>query len=192
MPRTKSFNKETIIELAIELFWKNGYEKTSMQNLVDYLGVGRGSLYNTFKDKHELFVAALRYYSKNQNIQLQKILRKGPIEKVLKDLFTHLIEDLLSDTEYKGCFITNTTTDLAIHDVEIAQIVQQHYRQSIQALENFIGKSIRKGELLETKKAHDYTLLIVTCMEGMRVLAKNNPQKEELEAIARMTLSLIN
>ena len=57
MARTKDFDPNIILDRTIDLFWERGYEKTSVQDLVNHLGIGRGSLYNAFGDKHSLFLA---------------------------------------------------------------------------------------------------------------------------------------
>ena len=68
MARTKAFDEDVVLDRAVELFWDQGYEATSISDLEEHLGVGRQSLYNTFGDKRELFVQALqRYASQNRD-----------------------------------------------------------------------------------------------------------------------------
>ena len=62
MARSKEFNEEEALDKAMEIFWKQGYEKTSIQDLVDQMGIHRRSLYDTFGDKHSLFVQTLERY----------------------------------------------------------------------------------------------------------------------------------
>ena len=62
MARTKCFNRDEALEKAMQAFWAKGYEATSVQDLVDCMGINRGSLYDTFGDKHQLFLEALDQY----------------------------------------------------------------------------------------------------------------------------------
>jgi TetR/AcrR family transcriptional repressor of nem operon len=62
MARTKDFDENEVLSKAIQLFWFKGYNGTSMQDLVDGLGISRSSLYDTYSDKHTLFVKALESY----------------------------------------------------------------------------------------------------------------------------------
>ena len=62
MARSKEFDEKQALRKAMELFWQQGYEKTSMQELVDYMGIHRRSIYDTFGDKRTLFLSALSYY----------------------------------------------------------------------------------------------------------------------------------
>lgn len=63
----KEFEPEQAVEAALELFWRQGYANTSMQDLVDHLGIGRGSIYDTFGSKHALWVRALTKYCDDGN-----------------------------------------------------------------------------------------------------------------------------
>lgn len=62
MSRTKEFDPDVVLDRAMELFWERGFEATSMALLTERLGIGRASLYATFGDKHQLYLAALRRY----------------------------------------------------------------------------------------------------------------------------------
>src|SRR5690554_3220753 len=66
MARTKEFDEHEILDRAMNLFWLKGYNATSAQDLVDNLGISRSSLYDTFVDKHSLFVKALQQYRKER------------------------------------------------------------------------------------------------------------------------------
>ena len=64
MGRSKEFDTDKALIQAMELFWSNGYEKTSIQDLLDVMGIHRKSLYDTFGDKHELYMEAVKRYNK--------------------------------------------------------------------------------------------------------------------------------
>ncbi|MFA9412981.1 MAG: TetR/AcrR family transcriptional regulator, partial [Deltaproteobacteria bacterium] len=62
MARAKEFDREVVLERAMEFFWAQGYEAASMRELLDTMDIGRQSLYDTFGDKHSLFLASLQHY----------------------------------------------------------------------------------------------------------------------------------
>lgn len=192
MARKKEFNPDAVVEKAIEIFWQNGYEKTSMQNLVDSLRIGRGSFYNTFSSKHTLFLAALERYSTNATLQLRRLLKGRPLKEALMDLFRALIDDIMSDAGYRGCFITNTTTELAARDPEVAKRVRRHHQECIRCLAEALDMADRQGELSLPRDSRAIALFLANTMDGLRVMAKNNPRREELEAIAETALSVIH
>lgn len=62
MARIKEFDEDVVLLKAMRLFWEQGYEKTSMQDLVTHMGVHKRSMYDTFGDKHTLYIKALKRY----------------------------------------------------------------------------------------------------------------------------------
>src|SRR5919205_4395394 len=96
MARTKQFDRHAALDQAMELFWKRGYHATSIQDLVDRLGVNRQSLYDTFGGKDQLFQAALERYRELQGIPMRRCLeREGPVREVLREFFEIAIAQLL-------------------------------------------------------------------------------------------------
>src|SRR4249920_3479788 len=95
MVRNKQFDKHAALDEAMELFWEKGYHATSIQDLVDRLGVNRQSLYDTYGGKDQLFLSALERYRELQGAPLRRTLeREGPASAVLREFFDELIESL--------------------------------------------------------------------------------------------------
>src|SRR5690349_17002162 len=116
MVRTKQFDKHAALDQAMELFWERGYHATSIQDLVDTLGVNRQSLYDTYGGKDALFLAALERYRDLQAVPMRRSLeRDAPAIEVLREFLGSFIDNALSPG-FKGCFMANTITELAVHD----------------------------------------------------------------------------
>lgn len=180
-----------IVEKAIEIFWQRGYEKTSLQNLVDYLGIGRGSLYATFRNKHTLFLAALDQYSAKRVEKLHKLFEINGFTKSLPMLFQNLINEIIVDTEFRGCFLTNTTTELASHDPIVFERVKRHHENTLNCLKGAIKKAIQREEMSKKNDPHSLALFVVNTLNGLLVMAKKNSKREDLESIADIALSII-
>jgi AcrR family transcriptional regulator len=75
--RTKEFDPDLVLGRALDAFWERGYEKTSMQDLVDRMGIGRRSLYDTFGDKHSLFLRALRRYADERTAEQLDLIERA-------------------------------------------------------------------------------------------------------------------
>src|SRR5215831_5988718 len=118
MAGKKAFDPDQVLDKAIDLFWNQGYEGVSIEDLVQRMGVGRGSLYDTFGDKHALYLAALsRYLAKNQGPILKLPDQTGRLSEMLERFFHACIEQLLSDPARRGCFLVNATVEMAPHDL---------------------------------------------------------------------------
>ncbi|MFD1901568.1 TetR/AcrR family transcriptional regulator [Enterococcus termitis] len=128
MGRVKEFDEQIVLEKAMQLFWEKGYEKTSMQDLVDYMGIHRRSIYDTFGDKHELFLKSLDCYERRLNgIINQQVTQKMTIHEQLETLF--LITLSVNDENPKGCLIVNTATELSLLDRAIENKVQEIFKK---------------------------------------------------------------
>lgn len=85
MARTKDFDENEVLAKAIQLFWYKGYNGTSMQDLVDSLGISRSSLYDTYTDKHTLFIKALESYQNTGAAKIQAIVdHSGSAKETVK------------------------------------------------------------------------------------------------------------
>ena len=110
MPRPREFDPETALEQAVAVFWEKGYEATSVQDLVDRMGVNRCSIYNTFGDKHELFLKALQHYGNKMRAEgpPAQLARSDEGLQAIRDYFAAAIDHFVSPDGVHGCFVINT------------------------------------------------------------------------------------
>src|SRR5580698_1188466 len=127
MARTKDFDETEVLNKAIGLFWRKGYSATSMQDLVDGLGISRSSLYDTYGDKHTLYIKALESYQNEASGKVCSIVSSDALAKEnIKKLLEFIIDGLLNDREHKGCFIVNAEVEVAPHDQQVSQLICQN------------------------------------------------------------------
>jgi len=172
MARTKEFNEDQALDKAIEIFWHKGYNGTSAQDLVTHLGLSRSSLYDTFGDKQKLFAQSLLRYQKQSQDQVIKLLDESEnVKETLHDIFKQAIIESLEDRITKGCFMVNSSVELAMHDEEIAKIV----KNNSQTMEEVFTKAVQKGQAAgHISKVTDARVLarfIFNNYSGIRVLA---------------------
>ena len=130
MARTKDFDESEVLAKAIKLFWQKGYNGTSMQDLVDGLGISRSSIYDTFGDKHQLYLKALGTYRQNAIGVRDQILHASvPAKAAIRQLMDLTIDQMIRDKQHKGCFLVNSAVENAPHDKEINAIVCQNDRE---------------------------------------------------------------
>src|SRR5687767_7780321 len=117
MARTKDFDEAEVLNKALCLFWHKGYNGTSMQELVDHLGISRSSLYDTYADKHTLYIKSLEFYQNTSRQKMDDIaVNATSAKEAIMQLFTLMTTELLTDDQQKGCFIVNSEVELAPHD----------------------------------------------------------------------------
>lgn len=193
MARTKEFNEDQALDKAIEIFWHKGYNGTSAQDLVTHLGLSRSSLYDTFGDKQKLFAQSLQRYQKNAQDQIVKLFNESEnIKETLRDIFKQAVIESLEDRITKGCFMVNSSVELAMHDEEIAKIV----KNNSQIMEEVFTKAVQKGQDLghisKTNEARVLARFIFNNYSGIRVLARTGERdKQVYDDILKAMFSLL-
>ena len=193
MARTKDFDEEEVLSKAIQLFWYKGYNGTSMQDLVDGLGISRSSLYDTYGDKHTLFIKALESYRESATGKMCDIVTNTISAKdAIKQLLEMTTLDLVGDCEHKGCFMTNAAIEVAPHDKEVSDMICQNDQQIENAFCKAIEKGQTNGEITGKQDARALARFIINNVKGMRVSAKSTTDKSIFADIIKLTLSALD
>lgn len=192
MARTKEFKEDEVLDKAIEIFWHKGYNGTSAQDLVIHLGLSRSSLYDTFGDKQKLFAQSLRRYQKNAQDQIIELFDKSEnIKETLHDIFKQAVVESLDDRITKGCFMVNSSVELALHDEEIAKIVKSNSHKMEEVFTNAVKKGQDLGQISKANDARVLARFIFNNYSGIRVLARaGEKDKQVYDDILKAIFSL--
>ncbi len=191
MARTKEFDEDAVLLKAMQLFWEQGYEKTSMMDLVSHMGVHKRSLYDTFGDKHSLYIKALKRYSEMIEQKVKRIINSThSAEEAIRMLLEMAIRR--EDEEFPiGCLMVNTAVELAPHDPESRAWVNQRLTCSEQLICELIEKGQQSGELDKTLNAERLSYYFNNAFTGLRVMAKTTDDREKLKQIVETTMSIL-
>jgi len=191
--RAKEFDRDAVLDKALELFWFKGYEQTSIQDLVQAMGINRGSMYDTFKDKQSIYQEAFERYTMRRGTAMVTLLRNAPsLKEGVNMLLQQIVEDAVQTTQPKGCFITNTCVELAPHDDAMREKLAQIFGSMEHALDEAICSAIQRGEIRSDKNARQLARFLVSSINGLQVMAKANNDRELLEDIVLQTLSVLD
>jgi len=193
MARTKDFDENEVLTKAIQLFWHKGYNGTSMQDLVDGLGISRSSLYDTYTDKHTLFVKALESYQNSGAEKIQEITNNsGSAKDTIKKLLEFVTNELLDDKQQRGCFMVNAEVEVAPHDAEINNLVCKNDQQMEEAFYLVIKKGKDSGEIKNQQDSRALSRFIFNTVKGIRVTAKSTTDKSVFDDIIKLTISALD
>ena len=193
MARTKDFDENEVLCKAINIFWHKGYNGTSMQELVDGLGISRSSLYDTYGDKHTLYLKALESYQLDVSSKISAIANNSaPAKDTIKALLQFIISGLLDDQKHKGCFLVNAQVEVAPHDSEVSRLVCDSDQQIEEAFHLIIKNGQQKGEISDRKDATALARFILNTVKGMRVTAKSTPDSAVFEDIIRLAMVIFD
>lgn len=184
MPWEKQFDVDAVLGKAMHAFWSRGYEATSMQDLVDCTGVNRASLYSTYHDKHELFLAALRRYDNRlRHERLADLEASYEPREAIRQLFLAFTSHVSEQGGNPGCFLTNTALELAAHDPEAGGIVA-HAQKEIEAFfVRMIKKGKDEGEIAQHVKPAEAASGFLASLIGLAVLTRSRPERRLLLAV---------
>lgn len=192
MPRARQFVEEEVVERAMNLFWKKGYHDTSIDDLVTELGINRASLYNTFGGKKRLFDRTLdsycdqNYFGMSQFLSTQHNVRVG-----IRAVFEKIINDDYCDSERKGCFIVNTSTEMLPMDISIRERLEAHKQRVELRFYDFLQRGVEDGQIDASKNLKMISSLLYTFMSGLRVNGKVGTNPDESMATVDAVLSLV-
>jgi TetR/AcrR family transcriptional repressor of nem operon len=193
MARTKDFDENEVLTKAIQLFWHKGYNATSMQDLVDALGISRSSLYDTYSDKHTLFLKALESYQKAGRERINEIVGQSVAAKeTIIRLMELATNDLVSDKQQKGCFMVNAEVEVAPHDQDVSKLVCQSEQQMETAFLQVIKKGQESGEIKNSQDALVLAKFIFNAVKGMQVSAKSGPDAINFGNIIKLTVAVLD
>jgi len=192
MPRVKLFDEKEVLTKAMNLFWRKGYSATSVQDLVNHLGINRGSLYDTFGNKEQLFNESLALY-KNSTIEgiTQLFESHSKVKDGFAELFDVSIREVMKDKEFKGCFFVNTTTELIPNDEKIHKVFKSIKRDFENLFYKFLKRGKDSGELKTDHDLKSLASMIFILYNGMKVVSKINPKKDELKNSIALAMTLI-
>jgi TetR/AcrR family transcriptional regulator, transcriptional repressor for nem operon len=191
MARPREFDEATVLEAAMNCFWAQGYELTSVRQLAKQMGITGASLYNAFGDKRSLYRQALGHYLEQTMRDRVVRLERLPPFPAIRTFFDEIVERSVRDKRRRGCMLVNSALELAPYDPEFQKLVAQE----MIFIEAFFRRCIEAGQkdgtISAIRPAAELAKLLLSVLLGIRVLARTRPQRAVLEDAANGVLELL-
>ena len=192
MARTKSFDPDTALRKAMQLFWRQGYEATSVDDLVHVMGINRASLYGTFGDKKRLFLKVLeRYIETVLEPRLQALEAARSALDGLRGLFAELAAFAAGDPQRRGCLVVNTVCELASRDAEVAARLRAQADAMEARLLRLVARAQDEGEMAPDRDPKVVAQGLAAMIDGLRVRSKLAPDAAALGKLSEMALAML-
>ncbi|MEU1371965.1 TetR/AcrR family transcriptional regulator [Streptomyces sp. NPDC005803] len=192
MGRPKQFDPETAVEQAMQVFWRRGYSGTSPQCLIDTLGIGKGSLYNAFGGKRQLFDLALRHYLDAHAAAMDALLEEsGPVKERLRGTLHLLADTDFADPERRGCLAMNTAMEFGHDDAALAAMVREMLDRTDRTLQALLEEGQRAGDITLERDARDLAALLLNTVTGLRVMARIESGPDRMKRAIDTTVDLL-
>ena len=193
MARQKEFNRDEVLHKAMEVFWTRGYEGSSIQDLVKHMGINRQSIYDTFGDKHSLFLQALDRYREIQSRKVFEVLeRPGSMKKNLRRLFEETVARALSAEGRRGCFVGNSMSELAGRCKETATRTCSSMAAAEKMFQLALERGKRQGDFPGLRDPRAVARFLYSSLQGLLLMAKATQDGKLLNDVVKVTLSVLD
>jgi len=177
----------------MDLFWKHGYSATSIQDLVNHLGINRASIYDTYGGKEQLFLKAFQQYRETNTKNISEFFRSEEnVKQGFQQLFERTIQIAVHDGDKKGCFVVNTTTELIPGEIKIVDVLATNKSTYEQLFYEYLKNGETKGQYKKGKDLKAIANLLFILYNGLQVVSKIKPNKKELTNSLDLVLELLN
>jgi TetR/AcrR family transcriptional repressor of nem operon len=193
MARPRKFVEDQVIAAARDQFWKHGYAGTSLDDLVAATGLGRGSLYGAFGDKHTIFMRALDEYSAATTAAVRAELRDSA-ESAYDRLVAHIRSmgrTNATDSQRRGCLAAKSAAELAATDKEVARRVKRFLDAYQTELAETIAAAQREGDIDKSVNSRDLAALLLVTLRGMEAVRKGGVSSATITSAAEQVIALL-
>jgi Transcriptional regulator len=192
MARRKEFDPDSALEKIVAIFWRLGYERTSLEILMKETGLSKQSIYDTFGDKRSLFFHAMRRYRQTTNDSLRTLFAaEQPVRDAFHKIFASMIAETREQHE-RGCLLLSANLSRAVNDREIADFLQANQQEVEQIFSEALSRAQKRGEIGKEKSPVALAKFFVATIQGMRALARLNHDRQELRQIASVAISSLD
>ncbi|RUM38297.1 MAG: hypothetical protein DSY57_02765 [Desulfobulbus sp.] len=192
MARSIEFDREEVIQKALEIFWQEGYCNCSVSRLVEATHLQPGSLYGAFKSKEGLFLAALNYYGQQSITNLRLCLESAatPLQGI-RTFIEKIGESIVSGKRQCGCFLVNTMLEFSPEKDAIKQEVNKYFQDIESMLRSALVSAHKAGELPPDRDPEALAKYLMVSIWGLQVLAKTNPDEKSINSVIDQILSIL-
>ncbi|WP_280424294.1 TetR/AcrR family transcriptional regulator [Nocardia carnea] len=182
MARPRSFDEKQVLTAVRDQFWDAGYAATSLEDLMRVSGLGKGSLYAAFGDKHQLFLQALRGYTDAGHDRLRKALTETP--RALDALRMLLVAPADADTR-RGCLMANSTYELGHADPDVLAHARRTYETSTALIGDCVARAQREGDVAAEADPIALARALLAAQQGLVFMGRTGLDTATLAATAR-------
>lgn len=191
--RPRAYEPEIALGKALDLFRKQGFAATSLDDLSEATGMNRPSLYGAFGDKRELYIKSYQRYREDARASMVEIFRQEmPVRQRLERTFASALNIYLSgETGPRGCFTVVTAASEAVGDPEIRAMVIDGLTELDKAFTNCFRRAKEKGELPESADPAALAQLASATVHSIAIRSRARVSRKDLEAIVKGAIDLM-
>lgn len=193
MSRAREFDEEMAVQRAMRLFWRKGYETSTLPDLLKTMRISRGSFYNAFGTKREVLIRAIqRYVRTGMDGLLSPLAAETAGRAEIEKTFAQLLAYMSSPKGHQGCLIGNSMTDAAMQDAELREMLLLARKETEDALARAFANGQASGAINNAANPRSAGRFLLNTISGLMVSCKTDPGPDELGDIIRMALRVLD
>ncbi len=188
--RPRGFDEHEALEKAVRVFWANGYDAVTIDDLVAGMGVGRPSLYAIFGDKATLFLRCLKTYADHLGAGASRaLLAPARVSDAIGELLRYVVENATNEGSPLGCLLICVAPTVA--DPEVRAFVARANAQTVALVEQVLRRGVDAGELPEGFPTAKRARLVIDLSMGLVIRARVGAPRAELLQDAQDAAALV-
>nr|WP_271209272.1 TetR/AcrR family transcriptional regulator [Rhodococcus wratislaviensis]GLK33775.1 TetR family transcriptional regulator [Rhodococcus wratislaviensis] len=193
MVRPRAFNEDDVVAAGRDIFWSQGYAATRIDDLTEATGLGRGSLYGAFGDKHTMFMRGLDEYCSSVTESFRADLHDSA-RPAYHRLVAHLRSragSVAADTKRRGCLMAKSAAELGATDAEVFKLVKQTHEAWLGELSATIAAAQRDGDLAPEANPRELASLLLAVVRGIEALRTAGTAAATITAAVESAIALL-
>jgi len=181
--RPKEFDENIVLNSAMEYFWDNGYDNSTLPGLLKAMDIKKSSFYQTFKSKQQLFERCMQKYIELNELDIQDKLKTKSSKSILRDIMNKSIDDIRKHGEIRGCLIMNAGAECYKKYPDLSELIQKHFDFFHKTFKTLIKKAQEEGDISKNKSADMLSSNYINTLNGLYVSIRAGASEEMIKHI---------
>jgi TetR/AcrR family transcriptional repressor of nem operon len=187
--RPLSFNPDDAVQAAMHVFWMQGYEGTSLQDLLQATALSKSSLYQAFGSKQALFVRCFNHYCHSHSARMRACLARALSGRAfIEDTFHAVAAGAGGGLEGRGCLLMNTATEFGLRDATVGGLIADGMARFAEVFREAIVRAQAEGDIPRERDPRALADYLVSSMSGLRTMVKAGMPSARASAIVQGVL----
>ncbi len=183
--RPKSFDKDEVLQKAMEYFWEHGYDKSSLNKLLNVMGIKKSSFYQTFESKEHIFRLCLELYTKSSKEYLFSLKEKKGGKGVLLHIVYSTIKELKETGRVKGCLLMSSGSECYISHPHFNELIRYEFKTFQKLFCQFIEMGQKNGDIKNQTPPFVLGSIYQSLINGLVLMIQVGAKERALEAVVK-------
>ncbi|NKB33978.1 MAG: TetR family transcriptional regulator [Pseudomonadales bacterium] len=193
MARPVEFDENKVLNNAMEQFWREGYEASSVQKLLDCTGINRGTLYNSFGDKDTFFKSCVDQYNKIVDKQIESSLKNPKLNAwdAINAYFDEAVLNLSNKRRSMGCLLVNSLCESINYDKDMKKVVRGSLSSIRKAIVVRLKEAQSKNKLRKGVSVEFAADVLMNTLHGVRVNSRDGKNTRQLKELIKHSINTL-